>query len=55
MGTKIASYVNVTSGNATALMAALFHYGPVAVDIDASHMTFSFYSSGVYYDPKCSK
>ncbi|XP_062521536.1 digestive cysteine proteinase 1-like [Corticium candelabrum] len=53
VGTKIASYVNVTSGNATALMAALFHYGPVAVDIDASHMTFSFYSSGVYYDPKC--
>ena len=55
IGTQIKSYVNVTSGNQTALKAALFTYGPVAVDIDASHLTFSFYSSGVYYDPQCSE
>jgi C1A family cysteine protease len=53
VGTTIKSYVNVTSFNLTALKVALFNYGPTAVDIDASHLTFSFYSSGVYYDPQC--
>ncbi|XP_062521369.1 cysteine proteinase 7-like [Corticium candelabrum] len=53
IGAEISSYVNVTSGNSTALKAALVHYGPVAVNIDASHETFSFYSSGVYFDPNC--
>ena len=55
IGAEISSYVNVTSGNSTALKAALVHYGPVAVNIDASHETFSFYSSGVYFDPNCSE
>ncbi|CAH2240377.1 jg26416, partial [Pararge aegeria aegeria] len=32
---------------------AIFKYGPVSVAIDASHKSFSFYSNGVYYEPKC--
>ncbi|KAL7980443.1 hypothetical protein Chor_001597, partial [Crotalus horridus] len=50
---KLSSYVNVTSGNATALKAAIYKHGPVSVSIDAAHRTFSFYSNGVYYEPKC--
>lgn len=50
---KLSHYVNVTSGNTTALKAAIYKQGPVAVSIDAAHRTFSFYSSGVYYEPKC--
>lgn len=50
---KLSGYVNVTSGNVTALKAAIYKHGPVSVSIDASHKTFSFYSSGVYYEPKC--
>ncbi|XP_033013777.1 digestive cysteine proteinase 1-like [Lacerta agilis] len=50
---KLKGYVNVTSGNRTALKAAIYKHGPVSVSIDASHRSFSFYSSGVYYEPKC--
>lgn len=50
---KITGYVNITSGNITAVKAAIYKHGPVAVSIDASHKTFSFYSNGIYYEPKC--
>ncbi|XP_019368054.1 PREDICTED: digestive cysteine proteinase 1-like isoform X2 [Gavialis gangeticus] len=50
---KVAGYLNVAAGNATALKAALYKHGPVAVNIDASHKSFAFYSSGVYYEPAC--
>uniref|UniRef100_T1INL7 Peptidase C1A papain C-terminal domain-containing protein n=1 Tax=Strigamia maritima TaxID=126957 RepID=T1INL7_STRMM len=50
---KITGYVNITSGDREALRAAMFSHGPISVSIDASHKTFGFYSSGVYYDPKC--
>lgn len=50
---RIKSYTNVTSGDADALKLALFKHGPVAVSIDASHRSFVFYSSGVYYEPDC--
>uniref|UniRef100_A0A8C0GRC7 Peptidase C1A papain C-terminal domain-containing protein n=1 Tax=Chelonoidis abingdonii TaxID=106734 RepID=A0A8C0GRC7_CHEAB len=52
---KIKGYVNVTSGNITALKAAIYKNGPVAVSIDASRRSFSFYSNGIYYEPKCNK
>lgn len=48
----IAGWVNVTSGNPSAMKVALLKHGPISVAIDASHKTFSFYSHGVYYDPK---
>uniref|UniRef100_A0A8C3SQ51 Peptidase C1A papain C-terminal domain-containing protein n=1 Tax=Chelydra serpentina TaxID=8475 RepID=A0A8C3SQ51_CHESE len=37
----------------SALKAAIYKNGPVAVSIDASQRSFSFYSNGVYYEPKC--
>ncbi|XP_049879969.1 digestive cysteine proteinase 2 isoform X2 [Pectinophora gossypiella] len=51
--TSMKGWVNVTTNNEKALMLALFKHGPISVAIDASHKTFSFYSHGVYYDPKC--
>lgn len=52
---KMTGYVNVTSLDQEALMIALAKHGPVSVAIDASHMSLSFYSNGVYYEPKCGK
>lgn len=48
----ITGWVNVTSGNQNAMKLALLQHGPISVAIDASHKTFSFYSNGVYYEPK---
>lgn len=50
---QITGFVNVTSGDLEALKAAVALHGPISVAIDASHRTFSFYSNGVYFDPKC--
>lgn len=50
---EITGYVNVTSGSEEALKLALFTFGPVAVNIDASHKSLSFYESGVYSEPAC--
>ncbi|XP_064470526.1 digestive cysteine proteinase 2-like [Ornithodoros turicata] len=47
----IKSYVNVTT--VEELRKALANVGPISVSIDASHKSFSFYSNGVYYEPKC--
>lgn len=49
----ITGYVNVTSGDMNALRLAIFKNGPISVAIDAAHKTFSFYSHGVFYEPKC--
>ncbi|XP_075985097.1 C1 family peptidase 26-29-p [Anticarsia gemmatalis] len=51
--TKIKGWVNVTTNNENALRLAIFKHGPISVAIDAAHKTFSFYSNGVYYEPKC--
>eukprot|EP01121_Diplochlamys_sp_Union-15-3_P014997 TRINITY_DN4873_c0_g1_i3.p1 TRINITY_DN4873_c0_g1~~TRINITY_DN4873_c0_g1_i3.p1 ORF type:complete len:322 (-),score=63.06 TRINITY_DN4873_c0_g1_i3:76-1041(-) len=52
---EVLSGVNkVQSGNETELQQAVFELGPVSVFIDASHSSFQFYSSGVYYEPSCS-
>ncbi|XP_077547400.1 C1 family peptidase 26-29-p [Haemaphysalis longicornis] len=47
----IKNYVNVTTPDS--LITALANVGPVSVSIDASLRSFSFYSNGVFYDPKC--
>lgn len=53
MTAKIHGYVNVTSGDASALKVAIAKHGPISVGIDASHKSLSFYSNGIYYEPKC--
>ncbi|XP_053123811.1 digestive cysteine proteinase 2-like isoform X2 [Hemicordylus capensis] len=50
---ELSGYVHVAPGNATALKAALYKHGPVAVNIDASHKSFAFYANGIYYEPSC--
>ena len=50
---QISSYTNVTGE--MDLKMALFNKGAVAVNIDASHKSLSFYESGVYFEPDCSE
>ena len=50
---KISSYTNVTGEEN--LKLALFNKGAVAVNIDASHKSLSFYESGVYFEEACSE
>ncbi|XP_054855888.1 digestive cysteine proteinase 1-like [Eublepharis macularius] len=51
---NVSRYIRVPYGNITALKAAVFKNGPVAVSIDAAPRSFAFYANGVYYEPECS-
>lgn len=54
-GATISGYSDVTpSGSESSLQNAVGLIGPVSVAIDASHMSFQLYKSGVYYEPDCS-
>jgi len=48
----ITGYTDVTSGDETALQAAI-NIGPVSVAIEADQACFQFYSGGVLVDPSC--
>jgi C1A family cysteine protease len=50
---KFAGYARVPRYDDAALREALASRGPVAVSMDASQDSFTFYSSGVYYDSAC--
>jgi len=50
---RMTGYVNVSASSEQALQFAVGTYGPVSVAIDAAHLEFEFYSSGIYYNPNC--
>jgi cathepsin L len=53
IGATITSYKDVSAGSEDALASAV-NTQPISVAIDASHMSFQLYKSGVYYEPACS-
>ena len=46
--------MDVPSGDESSLKNSVASEGPISVAIDASHRSFQFYSTGVYYEPLCS-
>jgi cathepsin L len=54
VGATISSFKDVQAKSEAALQQAIQSVGPVSVAIDASHSSFQFYSSGVYYEKSCS-
>ncbi|KAK3735561.1 hypothetical protein RRG08_054134 [Elysia crispata] len=54
-GGTCSGYRKVKRYSEHALQSAVANVGPVAVGIDASHITFQLYLGGVYHNPLCSK
>lgn len=50
---SLQKYVDISEGDEIKLQEAIAKYGPVSIAVDASHKSFQFYSSGIYYEPKC--
>ena len=51
---KTTGYFDITEGSESELQLKVTTWGPAAVAIDASHMSFQLYSSGIYDESACS-
>jgi len=54
VGATDTGFTDIPSQDEKALLQASATVGPIAVAIDASHMSFQLYRSGVYSEPECS-
>jgi cathepsin L len=54
VGATDKGFADIPTGDEEALKKAVATIGPVSVAIDASHESFQFYETGVYYEPQCS-
>lgn len=54
VGATDTGFVDIASGDESALQAASASIGPISVAIDASHISFQFYHTGVYDEAACS-
>jgi cathepsin L len=52
--TKVTGFTDIPEGDEDALKSAIATQGPISVAIDASHMSFQFYHTGVYNERRCS-
>ncbi|XP_068209646.1 digestive cysteine proteinase 2-like [Palaemon carinicauda] len=49
----VRGYTNIPYADEQTQAAAVHDKGPVSVCVDAGHLSFQLYSSGVYYEPNC--
>ncbi|XP_035226475.1 cathepsin L1-like [Stegodyphus dumicola] len=54
VGATCTGFVDIPSGDESALQKAVATIGPVSVAIDASQFSFQLYSGGIYDEPNCS-
>lgn len=54
VGATDTGFVDIKSGDESALTAAIATVGPISVAIDASQSSFQFYSDGIYVENSCS-